>query len=110
MVSKYYNDLNNIYDQTLQNKFVFHTTWSGDFYAIDLNKTNYGKVIYLSYNDAPGHNYILGNSFDEFMNSWTELGFIGPEGGDLLYFLNSQESGLNAHSENAKLLKQLINR
>lgn len=109
-IDQYYIDPNNDYNKTLHNKFVFHTTWSGDFFAIDLTNSNFGKVLYLSYNEAPGHNYVLGDSFENFIENWTELGFVGPEGGDLLYFMSNKLNGLNSNSENARLLKKLINK
>ena len=107
-IDGFYADPNDSYNRTLHNKFVIHTTWTGDFIAIDLNEPSYGKVLYLSHNDSPGHNYILGGSFKEFINRWTELGFVGPRGGDLLYFLSNKLDGLNTNSENAILLKGLI--
>jgi len=109
IIKKYYNNQNSQYDRSLHNKFVFHTTWSGDFFAIDLDESNFGKVLYLSYEDAPAHNYILGDSFSEFIDNWTQLGFVGPEGLELLYFIDNNKSGLNPHCRNAVLLKQMIN-
>jgi hypothetical protein len=63
LIEKYYNNSDSEYDQGLKDKFVFHATWSGDLFAIDLTKDNYGSVLYLSYNDSPAHHYVLGKSF-----------------------------------------------
>jgi len=107
-IEKYYYDTSDGYNQTLNNKFVFHTTWTGDFFAIDLNEAKFGSVVYLSYNEAPGHNHLLGKTFHEFIYNWLELGFAGPDGSALRQFMKDDKSGLIPNCENAQLLKKLI--
>ena len=57
-----YPDYNNEYDKVWHNKLAFYEVGNGDYFAIELEKENYGKIVYLSHDggDAHGH-YIADN-------------------------------------------------
>lgn len=98
----------NEYDKVWHNKFVFQEVGNGDYLAIDLTPSSYGKIIYLSHDDGDGHGYVMANTFTELLHNWTPLGCIGGEDWQWLPFCESETSGIDSNSDNAKLWRKTI--
>ena len=50
-------DYNNEYDKVWHNKLAFYKVANGDYFAIELEKENYGKIVYLSHDGGDGHGH-----------------------------------------------------
>ena len=96
------------YDKIWHNKFVFQEVGNGDYLGIDLNKDDYGKIVYLSHDDGEGHGYKMANSFSELLKNWVKIGCVGAEDWQWLPFTKDKESGILADCENARQWRKLI--
>lgn len=96
------------YDKVWHNKFVFQEVGNGDYLAIDLNKNKYGKIIYLSHDDGEGHGCIIANNFNDLVNNWIKIGFVGAEDWQWLPFVENKQSGILPESKIAIKWKKLI--
>ena len=99
---------NDDYDKIWHNKFVFQEVGNGDYLGIDMNDDNYGKVVYLSHDDGEGHGYIMANNFEELLNNWSKIGFVGAEDWQWLPFVENSNSGILPDCSNARKWKELI--
>ena len=64
-------DYNDKYDRVWHNKLAFYEVGNGDYIAIELEKENYGKIVYLSHDGGDGHGYYLANNFKDLLNNWS---------------------------------------
>jgi len=101
-------DPDNEYDKVWHNKFVFQEVGNGDYLAIDLIPSSYGKIIYLSHDDGDGHGYVMANTFTELLHNWTPLGCVGAEDWQWLPFCENETSGIDPNCENANLWLKTI--
>lgn len=107
-VKEVFPDPNNDYDKVWHNKFVFQEVGNGDYLGIELEKVNYGKIIYLSHDDGEGHGYTMANSFNELLENWIEIGCVGAEDWQWIPFTSDKESGIDSNSVHANTWKRLI--
>lgn len=75
---------------------------NGDYIAFDLCSSLEAPVVYLSHDGGEGHGYVLGNSFQEFIEQWSLLGCPGNEDWQMMPFISSPTSGLEPYGENAE--------
>lgn len=91
------------YDVIWHNKLAFYGVGNGDYFAFDLiDGLDDAPIVYLSHADGEGHGYRLADNFIEFIESWSRLGFVGPEDDQWLPFTTSSTSGILAEDEAAK--------
>ena len=102
-VDEVFSDPSNAYDRVWHGKLAFDAVPNGDLIALDLGEVASGAVTYLSHDDGGGHGYRLGLDFVQFIDNWTLLGCPGPEGWQMLPFIESPTSGLDAYGANARL-------
>lgn len=91
-VEKCFPNRSDEYDVVWHDKFAFHTVPNGDVLAIGDGD---GAVYYLSHDSGEGHGVLLGPSIFEFLDRWSQLGFVGPEDWVLLPFLDESRTGLD---------------
>ena len=77
-----YPDYNDEYDKVWHNKLAFYEVGNGDYYGIELEKENYGKIVYLSHDGGDDWQwepfYIEGKGIDsecENAKLWREYIF-----------------------------------
>jgi hypothetical protein len=92
--------------QLWHDKLVFQEVENGDRLVIDLSTKSGSTVVYLSAFQEPGHGYVLGDGFADFIDPWTRLGCPGPEIVQMLPFVNSPSSGLDPGSSMAKVWRK----
>jgi hypothetical protein len=102
-VEQVFPDPENPYDRVWHEKLAFQAAPNGDLIALDLHVATFGRVVYLSHDDGGGHGYTLGQDFTEFIDKWTQLGCPGPEDWQMLPFVESATSGIDAYGANARL-------
>ena len=100
-------DYNDEYDRVWHNKMPFYEVGNGDYLAIELEKENYGKIVYLSHDGGDGHGYYLANNFKELLSNWSKVGCVGGEDWQWLTFYRSGV-GIDPSCENAKLWADFI--
>ena len=100
-------DYNDKYDRVWHNKMPFYEVGNGDYLAIELEKENYGKIVYLSHDCGKGHGYYLANNFKELLTNWSKVGCVGGEDWQWLIFYRSGV-GIDPNCENAKLWADFI--
>ena len=100
-------DYNDKYDRVWHNKMPFYEVGNGDYLAIELEKENYGKIVYLSHDCGKGHGYYLANNFKELLSNWSKVGCVGGENWQWLTFYRSGV-GIDPNCENAKLWEDFI--
>ncbi len=66
-------------DRIWYNKLCFHITVNGNYIAIELEPENYGKVVYLSHDDASNLGTYLADNFKEFLMNYAAVGCTGGE-------------------------------
>jgi hypothetical protein len=76
--SECFDNPENPYDAIWYNKYPFAEILNGDMLAIDLNSSQ-GSVVYLSDDGATKHGYHLGNSFEDFITRYSQIGCVGYE-------------------------------
>lgn len=69
-------------------KLAFLDVGNGDLLAVDLNKAG-NPVVYLDHDMGSLHGRQLASSFERFLEDWTTLGCVGPEGWILDAFLGT---------------------
>ena len=99
-------DYDDPYDKIFHNKLAFHESEYGDFFAIDLEKDSYGKVVFLSHEGDDLNGYVMANSFSEFLEEYTRLGCVGGEEWEL--FTNNQTTPIDSACENEKKWLEII--
>ena len=90
------------YHRVWHNKLAIMFVANGDQIALDLGNPPEAPVVYLSHADGEGHGYILGHSFQEFIDSWSMLGCPGNEDWVMMPFLPSPTAGLDPYGKNAQ--------
>lgn len=104
-----FTDENNEYDKVYYNKLGFIGVMNGDIIALDLNdKKEDHSVVYLSHDEGEGHGYILGNSFNEFLENYIAIGLCGEEDWQMLPFIKDSTSGINPNCPNAITYRKLV--
>lgn len=102
-----YPNYDNEYDKVWHNKLAFCEVGNGDYIAIELEKENYGKIVYLSHDGGEGHGYYLANNFKELLNNWASIGCVG--GDDWQWFpFYTEGKGIDPDCENTKLWRDFI--
>ena len=69
-----YPDYNNEYDKVWHNKLAFYEVGNGDYFAIELEKENYGKIVYLSHDGGDAHGHYIADNFKDLLNNWSKVG------------------------------------
>ncbi len=103
-----YNNPDNPYDKVYYNKLAFMSVGNGDLIAFDLQQKEEPKVVYLSHDDHQIHGYTLGNSLNEFLDSYLNICLCGLEAWQFESFINDSVSGIVKDSQNAKILREII--
>ncbi len=94
-VSSCFDDPDDPYDQVWRNKMAFFSAINGDNFAIELmDPSRRGKVIYLSHEDGPGHDFVLGSCFADYVNRVTTIGCVGAEDDQWIAFCEDHNTGL----------------
>lgn len=85
------------------------TVGNGDVIALDiaLDKDN-PPVVYLSHDDGEGHGYILGKTFNQYLENLLLVGGCGNEDWQMLPFCPNKESGIDPECQNAKMYREII--
>ena len=98
-----------LYDKIRKEIFLpfYFEVGNGDYLAIELEKENYGKIVYLSHDGGDGHGYYLANNFKELLTNWSKVGCVGGEDWQWLTFYRSGV-GIDPSCENAKLWADFI--
>ena len=102
-----YPDYSNEYDKVWHNKLAFYEVGNGDYIAIELEKENYGKIVYLSHDGGDGHGHYLANNFKELLNNWSKVGCVGGEDWQWEVFY-TEGKGIDSECENAKLWREYV--
>ena len=102
-----YPDYNNEYDKVWHNKLAFYEVGNGDYFAIELEKENYGKIVYLSHDGGDGHGHYLANNFKDLLNNWSKVGCTGGDDWQWEVFY-TEGKGIDPECENAKLWREYI--
>jgi hypothetical protein len=93
-----FSDPDDDYDKVWHGKVPFLDVPNGDMIAFG-DKTEKGnQVVYLSHEGSDFHGQILGNSFIEFIDKWTQLGCVGTEDWQFEPFYNYSQKELLADS------------
>ena len=64
--------------------------------------------MYLSHDDGQGHGYKIANNFEEMLETWSRVAFVGGEDWQWLYFTTSKTSGIDAVGEAAKAFREIL--
>lgn len=102
-----YPDYNDEYDKVWHNKLAFYEVGNGDYFAIELEKENYGKIVYLSHDGGDGHGYYLANNFKDLLSNWSKVGCVGGDDWQWEPFY-IEGKGIDSDCENAKLWREYI--
>lgn len=104
-----FSDENDEYDRVWHNKLGIMTVANGDVIALDtgVNPQN-PPVVYLSHDDGEGHGYILGKTFNAYLQALISVGGCGNEDWQVLPFCNDPQSGIDCDCENADTYRKLI--
>ncbi|MBI9050102.1 MAG: SMI1/KNR4 family protein [Anaerolineaceae bacterium] len=86
------------YDAIWYNKFPIIDIRNGDKIAIELNSPK-DAVVYLSHDDGIGHGYIMGNTFEDFIERHSKIGCPGYE--EWLWTPFASEGIIDPNCENA---------
>ncbi|WP_339056050.1 SMI1/KNR4 family protein [Fusobacterium animalis] len=100
-------DYNNEYDKVWHNKLAFYKVANGDYFAIELEKEDYGKIVYLSHDGGDGHGHYLADNFKELLNNWSKVGCVGGDDWQWEPFY-TEGKGIDPECENAKLWREYI--
>lgn len=93
------------YDSKWYNKLAIISVINGDMIGVDLGNAD-GCVVYLSHEgDENLHGMILGRNFTEFMEYWSILGCVGPEGWEIEPFVEGDQ-GINPFGVNASVWRK----
>lgn len=97
------------YDRVWHHKLGIMTVGNGDVIALDiaLDKDN-PPVVYLSHDDGEGHGYILGKTFNQYLENLLLVGGCGNEDWQMLPFCPNKESGIDPECQNAKMYREII--
>jgi hypothetical protein len=95
------------YDRVWHNKLAFQEVSNGDLLALDLSSSS-APVVYLCHDTGPGHGYMLGADFKDFIDRWTQLGCPGAEGWQMAPFTKSPASLLEPDCENGLLWRSIF--
>lgn len=99
-IDECFADPNNPYDKIWHNKFPIAEVGNGDMIGIDVGMQS-GAVIYLSHDDGPGHGYQMGIDFEDFINRFGQIGFVGYEDWQWLPFAKNKDQMIDPQSKNA---------
>ena len=102
-----YPDYNNEYDKVWHNKLAFYEVGNGDYYGIELEKENYGKIVYLSHDGGDGHGHYIADNFKDLLNNWSKVGAVGGDDWQWEVFY-TEGKGIDPESENAKEWREYI--
>ena len=91
----------------MHNKLAFYKVANGDYFAIELEKENYGKIVYLSHDGGDGHGYYLANNFKDLLNNWSKVGAVGGDDWQWEVFY-TEGKGIDPDCENAKEWREYI--
>ena len=92
LVSEYFDDVKDPLHAPWHGKFAFQSIANGDYLALS-DAT--GAVYYLSPDARELHGVELAPSLVDFLDRWSQIGFVGPESALLLPFLG-EKTGLDA--------------
>ena len=81
---------------------------NGDLFDIDLEEESYGKIVYLSHDGSDMHGYVMANSFQEFLDEYTQIGCVGGEDWQWEAFTNNHTTPIDASCENAKKWLEIL--
>lgn len=102
-------DIEDSYSRKWHHKLGITSLINGDIIAMDLEKKEH-PIIYLSHDDGDGHGYILGRTFNKYVEAVIELGGCGTEEDEFLQFCKDGISGIDFQCINAiQLRKKLEN-
>ncbi|MCS7286927.1 MAG: SMI1/KNR4 family protein [Anaerolineae bacterium] len=102
-----FSDPTDPYSSKWYNKLAIISVINGDMIGIDLGNAD-GCVVYLSHEgDESLHGMILGRNFSEFMEYWSMLGCVGPEGWEIEPFVEGVQ-GINPLSVNASVWQKWL--
>jgi len=102
-----YPDYNNEYDKVWHNKLAFYEVGNGDYYGIELEKENYGKIVYLSHDGGDAHGHYIADNFKDLLNNWSKVGAVGGDDWQWEVFY-TEGKGIDPESENAKEWREYI--
>ena len=74
---------------------------------LELEKENYGKIVYLSHDGGDGHGHYLADNFKELLNNWSKVGCVGGDDWQWEPFY-TEGKGIDPECENAKLWREYI--
>ena len=100
-VREVYPDYNNEYDRVWHNKMAFLHIVNGDYIAIELERKNYGKVVYVSHDGSENHGLYIADNFKEFLMNYAAVGCTGGEDCQWEPFY-TKGKGIDPTSKNAK--------
>ncbi len=90
-----------------RDKLAFARVGNGDLLALDLNESNYGRVIYLSHDDGPGNGVVMAEDMIQLVRQWAPLGCPGAEDWQWMHFLSGPGSGIDPLCQNALRWREL---
>lgn len=96
------------YDAVWHNKLPFYDVGNGDYLAIDLDRSAYEQVVYLSHDDGQGHGFVLAENFQQLLHRWVPLACPGGEDWQWLPFTSGRTSFLDPGCANAQRWRSLI--
>lgn len=99
-----FSDRDDPFHRIWQTKYVFMSIGNGDYLAIDRDEDARGAVCYLAHDvdDLSVHGACLGYNFIDFLDRWTQLGCVGPDGFLLEPFLQRNDQGLAVDGDEAR--------
>ena len=101
-------------DRLWQGKLGVMLVPGGDVIALaldaELTEDEEPPLVYLSYHERDSHGLLLANSFADFMDTYIEIGAVGPEDTQLAMFLDEygDAPGLQSEGENAYLFREAL--
>lgn len=97
-----FSDPEDPYARVWHGKLAFMFVANGDQIAFDMSNPPEAPVVYLSHDGGEGHGYLLGHSFQDFIDRWSILGCPGNEDWQMMPFMSSATSGLDPYGEVAQ--------
>ncbi len=99
-VEAVFSDPGDPYHSAWHNKLAVISVNNGDLIGIDLGSAD-GCVVYMTHDGGEDmQGMVLGMNFDDFMERWSRLGCVGPDGWYLEHFVEGAD-GINPLGDNA---------
>ena len=74
---------------------------------LNLEKENYGKIVYLSHDGGDAHGHYIADNFKDLLNNWSKVGAVGGDDWQWEVFY-TEGKGIDPESENAKEWREYI--